>query len=423
MQETLPNRMAVTGAVVVDQQVQRPIRVFMMDLLSIVPYYTGHLCAALKNVSELQVEVGTITYHLDPEFFRRKKLQTNPGALDIISKVRIDSPPLRRVLKTIEWLVNMVALLLRFAFSKPDLIHVQFLPMLKLGVPLELWFLRLARKRGIKVIYTVHNVLPHDSGTEQQAKYKIIYSLADRLICHDICAKQRLIEEFQVPLEKISVIAHGPLFDQPTQRAVGNGRQSLGLAKQQTLVLWQGILRPYKGVSFLLQAWRRVMSELGEEQACLAIVGNGDQELIASIQEEVASLGIAPTVKLDLRFISVDEMTDLYLDADVLVYPYSEVTTSGALMTGIGYGKAIIATRLPAFEQLLHDEQNALLVSYGNADELASTLLRLIRDEPLRQRLGDRAKESYSNGSQWSDIAGQTLQCYQAALQPGAGCQ
>ena len=59
-------------------------------------------------------------------------------------------------------------------------------------------------------------------------------------------------------------------------------------------------------------------------------------------------------------------MADLYQDAEILVYPYGEVTTSGALMTGIGYGKAIVATRLPAFEQLLHDGENALLVAYGD---------------------------------------------------------
>ena len=114
-------------------------------------------------------------------------------------------------------------------------------------------------------------------------------------------------------------------------------------------------------------------------------------------------------------------MTDLYLDADVLVYPYGEVTTSGALMTGIGHGKAIVATRLPAFEQLLHNEENALLVNYGDVDALASILLRLIKDEPLRLRLGKSAKESHAKGYQWTDIASQTFDCYKSALYPNEG--
>lgn len=413
MQQILQNTVATST-----RQVDRPIRVFMMDLLSIVPYYTGHLCAALRDVEELRVDIGSITYHLDPDFFQRKQLQTNPGALDLISRIRIHSPMLRRVLKTGEWLINMAALALRFILSKPDLIHVQFLPMLKLGVPLEFWLLKLARKRGIKVVYTIHNVLPHDSGPEQKATYEAIYGLADRLICHDTCASERLVREFNVDSSKISIIAHGPLFDQPTSRKVGSARNSLKLSPSQTLVLWQGILRPYKGVSFLLKAWQKVMKNLTDQQAVLAVVGNGDEQLLDEVREQVRSLNLSSSVKLDLRFISVDEMTDLYLDAGILVYPYSEVTTSGALMTGIGYGKAIVATRLPAFEQLLQNGENALLVAYGDTDALASSLLNLINDETLRARLGDRVKHSYQNGSQWAGIAAQTLACYQSAIAP-----
>ena len=413
MQQILQNTVASAT-----RQSDRPIRVFMMDLLSIVPYYTGHLCAALKDVEELKVDIGTITYHLDPDFFHRKKLQTSPGAIDLVSKVRINSDMLRRALKTSEWLINMVALAFRLVFAKPDLIHVQFLPMLKLGVPLELWLLKLAHKRGIKVVYTVHNVLPHDSGPEQEATYEAIYTLADRLICHDTCARERLVKEFKVDSSKISIIPHGPLFDQPNSRKAGTARTRLELSPNQTLVLWQGILRPYKGVSFLLKAWQKVMKNLKDQQAVLAIVGNGEEQLLAQVREEVRCLNPSSSVKLDLRFISVDEMTDLYLDADILVYPYSEVTTSGALMTGIGFGKAIVTTRLPAFEQLLQNGENALMVSYGDTDALASSLLSLINNDSLRARLGNRAKDCYQNGSQWAGIAAQTMACYQSAIAP-----
>ncbi len=413
MQQMIQSTVATSAT-----QMDRPIRVFMMDLLSIVPYYTGHLCAALRDVEELRIDIGAITYHLDPDFFQRKKLQTNPGALDLISNIKIGSPMVRRVLKTGEWLINMAALALRFTIAKPDVIHVQFLPMLKLGVPLELWLLKLARKRGISVVYTVHNVLPHDSGPEQRATYESIYALADRLICHDICASDRLVKEFNVDARKISIIPHGPLFDQPTSRKAGTARTKLGLSPNQTLVLWQGILRPYKGVSFLLKAWQKVMKKLKEQQAVLAVVGNGEEQLLEEVREEVKSLDLASSVKLDLRFISIDEMTDLYLDASILVYPYSDVTTSGALMTGIGYGKAIVATRLPAFEQLLQDGENALLVPYDDTDALAASLLRLINDKSLTARLGERAKDSHQNGSQWAGIAAQTLACYQSAIAP-----
>ena len=180
------------------------------------------------------------------------------------------------------------------------------------------------------------------------------------------------------------------------------------------LVLWQGILRPYKGVPFLLDAWKQVQAATG--RACLAIVGSGGAELIRSIHEQVASLEIALSVRLELRFVSVEELADFYLAADILVYPYSEITTSGALMTGIGYGKAIVASRLPAFDHLLRDGDNAMLVSYGDVQDLARTLVRLIGEPGLRHRLGESARESHLSGPRWADIAASTARCYESAL-------
>ena len=393
-----------------------PIRVFMMDLLSIVPYYTGHLCSALKQVDGLDVQLGSITYHLDREFFNRQGIKTNPGAFDVISKTQIPSVWLRRFLKTAEWLVNMTALSIRFAFSKPDVIHVQFMPMLSAGLPLETWFLKLAKLQGIKIVYTVHNILPHDSGLEQKAVFQQIYSLADRLICHDEPAKLRLIDEFGISPRKISIVAHGPLFAKAEPSIKGTARKRLGIPEQQVLVLWQGILRPYKGVPFLLSAWDRVTEAIGTGPACLAVVGNGEHQLQEELRALVSGLRHSSSVKLDLRFIPVEEMNDLYSDADIVVYPYSDVTTSGALMTGIAQSKAIIATNLPAFSQLLRHNENGLLVNYGQVEEFAAAIKLLIKDASLRNRLGQTASSEYSGQNQWDEIASQTLACYQTAL-------
>lgn len=406
------------GAMAIKHKVHPPIRVFMMDLLSIVPYYTGHLCSALDQVEGLDVTLGSITYHLDKGFFNRQGVRTHPGAFDVISNLPIKSALARRLLKTAEWVMNMAALCVRFAICKPDLIHTQFLPMISLRVPLEIWFLKLARLRGIKIVYTVHNILPHDSGQQQKATFQIIYSLADRLICHDEPALKRLVHEFGIDPKKISIVPHGPLFDNIPTLARGKARKRLNIAEQQVMVLWQGILRPYKGVPFLLDAWSEALRTMSNSEASLAIVGNGEDQLMKELQQQIAAMNDSGTVKLDLRFIPIEEMNELYGDADVIVYPYSEVTTSGALMTGICQGKAIVATNLPAFSQLLIDDVNGLLVQYGDTKELAYALRRLIQDRALRLRLGSAAAESHAGRNQWATIAEQTLACYRSTLEP-----
>jgi glycosyltransferase involved in cell wall biosynthesis len=79
-------------------------------------------------------------------------------------------------------------------------------------------------------------------------------------------------------------------------------------------------------------------------------------------------------------------------------------------MTGIGYGKAIVATRTPAFEQILKHNDNALLISYGDTNEFSGELNRLIGDADLRQRLGERLRRSQITS--WEAIAAMTAACY-----------
>jgi len=392
----------------------RGLRVYMMDLVSNVPYYTGHLSAALGRMEGLRVTLGSITYSYDPAFFHRRGLRNDPGVLDFTYRLPKLPASLRRGAKLVESLVNLAAVAARFSTSRPDVLHVQFTPLVNYGLPFEIWLLRLARRLGIRIVYTVHNVLPQDTGERHRRTYEHIYRQADRLICHDQAAAVRLVGEFAIAPERISVIPHGPLFLPAGEISPKAARRRLGLREDECVVLWQGILRPYKGVAFLLDAWRRVADHnLG---ARLAIVGVGDDDQVRQVRRQVSELGLADQVRLELRFVSLDELTDYYSATDILVYPYSEITTSGALMTGIGYGKAIVASALPAFERILRDGENALLVPYGKVDALAECLSGLICCPELRRRLADGLNASQSAVTGWTDIAAQTRDCYAAAV-------
>jgi len=102
-----------------------------------------------------------------------------------------------------------------------------------------------------------------------------------------------------------------------------------------------------------------------------------------------------------------------------LVYPYKEVTTSGALMAAVAYRKAIVATSLPAFQEVLRDKETALLVDYGDAEALASSLRRLILAPKERERLSFELASDASLNS-WSRIARETRHCYASVLQDRA---
>jgi len=380
----------------------------MMDLWATVPYYTAYLSRALL-AEGVDVTVGSITYYLDRDCFSSRGIKVDPGLLDVVGKFSLPRLP-RRVLKLLEALANLSALSVRFLVSPPDVIHVQFLPMLKWSLPLDFWFLEFCRKRGSKIVLTVHDLLPHDTGEALKGTYLELYRMADRLICHSDHIRTRLRVDFSVPEEKVSVIPHGPFFyDLP----VASSKQipwGLELEPGGVLVLWQGIIAPYKGVDLLLDAWQKVEAQC---EACqLIIAGTGSPELLEKIREQVKSLGLQH-VHLKLRFIEAIELVALYRTADVVVYPYRAITTSGALATGLALGKTIVASDLPVFREALVHRENALLVDPQNSAELAGALIELMQDADLRERLAGRVRAMDFGGQSWISIARMTAQAYE----------
>lgn len=386
---------------------RRP-RVFMMDLWATVPYYTAYLCRALLK-EHVDLTVGSISYYLDPTCFSSRGIRLHPGFLNVVGKFRLPRLP-RRILKLLESTLNLSALTMRFLISPPDIIHVQYLPMLMSPLPLDLWFIKLCRRRGSKIVLTVHDLLPHDTGETHKRIFQDLYLMVDGIICHSDSIRTRLRAEFSVPEEKVSVIPHGPFFYDLPEPASEQTLQRFGLESGKLLVLWQGIIFPYKGIDLLLDAWQQV--EANSIDARLLIVGTGAPEFAEQIREQINRLGLKQ-VQLHLRFVSTGELVALYRAADVVVYPYRAITTSGALATGLALGKTIIASDLPVFRELLTDRINALLVDPQNSAALAGGLMELSDNLSLRQRLAASVRAMDFGDQSWLAIGKKTVKAYE----------
>ena len=162
----------------------------MMDLWATVPYYTAYLSRALL-AEQVDLTVGSISYYLDSTCFSSRGIKLDPGLLDVVGKFRLPRLP-RRILKFLESVLNLSALTVRFLISPPDVIHVQYLPMLMSPLPLDLWFIELCRRRGSKIVLTVHDLLPHDTGETYKQTFHDLYHMVDGIICHSDTSEQGL---------------------------------------------------------------------------------------------------------------------------------------------------------------------------------------------------------------------------------------
>jgi len=392
------------------------MKVVILDLLCAVPYYCGYLCRSLRSTG-VDATLASPRYYLDPMCFARSGVHNDAGFLDVTASLRMRRQFLRRAVRFAEAVVNLTAWAIRLTLFRPEILHVQYLSLLVRGVALEIRFLKFVRWLGIRLVYTVHDAVLHDIGATTFGRHEEVYRMADALICHTDATKRFLLRELGISPGRIFVIPHGPLFGDMASMSEIEARSALRLSKDECIVLWQGIIKDYKGLPFLLESWKKVQQR--RIPARLLVVGTGENRLLNQIRELVNGFEIRESVSMVFEFVPSDRLILYYRAADILVYPYKTITTSGALMTGVAFGKAIVATALPYFEEELHDGRDALLVPYGDSTSMADAIERLATQPALRRELG-AAIASVNSRNSWETIAAATQRCYKETLGSGA---
>ncbi len=159
-----------------------------------------------------------------------------------------------------------------------------------------------------------------------------------------------------------------------------------------TLVLFTGRLVPRKGVEFLLEAWRGVISEFPD--ARLLVLGDGPIQ--GRLEKTAADLGISGSVRFMGR---VDNVPEYLRAADVFVLPSLQEGLPNSLLEAMASGLPVVATRIGGNVDVVREGLDALLVAPADPDELEKALGSLLRNAALRESLRTAAygsiRESY----------------------------
>ena len=205
----------------------------------------------------------------------------------------------------------------------------------------------------------------------------------------------------------MALIPHGPLF---IDRALPERRDAatrLGLSPAPT-VLFLGLIRPYKGLDVLADAWPGVRA--ADADARLLIVG---KVFDPTVRPELDRARKLPGVDVVDHYVSVAEMLDYYAVADVVVFPYHRISQSGSFMTAVGLGRPTVITPI---EGLL--EQARTLTSCTVADEVSATAVAralttsLARAADLQLAAGRDRDAIGESAVGWAAIAAATLAVY-----------
>lgn len=241
------------------------------------------------------------------------------------------------------------------ALGAGDVIHIQWTsPIAHVGSDTADswrrvdWFqriLRAAQKRGAALIWTVHNIVPHDAVHLEQevALARFLAGNADAVHVMNPATPAAVAGLYKLPAEKTFTIPHcSYLGVYPQSLKRGEARADLGLAEDDTAVLFLGQMRPYKGLDVLLPA----LSRLGESRDDLVLLLAGKTNPADADQIEQL---IPQNIRV-IRHHSHVEDADLqrwFLAADITALPYRKVLNSGSVMLSATFGVPVLLPDLP----------------------------------------------------------------------------
>src|ERR1022692_3965415 len=277
-----------------------PVRVHVVDPSAYTPPYDHALCRALA-AADTEVELFTSHFAYGPvarpsgyvrhEFFYRVAFGSPGGRMRTASKLAQHVPDMLRY---------------RRAARAAEVVHFQWLAVQHLdGRLLPSRLMSDGRRRPL--VLTAHDVLPREPRRGQLAAQRRLYDRFDAIVVHSEHGRGRLIEELGVDAGRVHTIPHGvfthlkkkapprargaTLFgdshaegEQPP--SAGRPRKEIGAGPpaslepvdfetptERPMVLMFGLMRPYKGIDVLLEAWRGVGGQAPIEDAELLIAG------------------------------------------------------------------------------------------------------------------------------------------------------
>jgi glycosyltransferase involved in cell wall biosynthesis len=363
------------------------MRVQVVDPSAYTPPYDHALCGALARAgAEVELITSPFVYGTvpTPDSYRVSERFYRHAVGGPASRLRLAA-------KLAEHVPDMLAL--RRHAEAADVVHFQWLAV----QPLDRFLLP---RRPL--VLTSHDLLPREPRPFQLGAQRRLYDAVDAVVAHSEYGRARLVDDLGVSADRVRVIHHGA-FDFLRTLSPSELPAELG-EPRGPVVLFFGLLRPYKGVDVLLRAWRSVAPGPGE----LWIVGR------PRMRVDGLRADSGPGVKWVPRFVSDPELAACFRRADIVVLPYlrtERLDFSGVLATALAFGKPIVLSDVGGFSEVA-DAGAARLVPPGDPDALAEALFELLSDSNRREALARGAREAAQGPYSWERTAELTMTLY-----------
>lgn len=237
---------------------------------------------------------------------------------------------------------------------------------------------------GKKIIWTMHNKMPHDQKDLWLKKLfmQLIIKSSDLIIVHSKSSIGILISEFACKAEKIKYIPHPDYIG--VYPAVPNQIADTKLPEKKVLkLLFLGAVKPYKNIELLID----VIKPFTNTEVQLTIAGKASGQYKNSIIDYVGS---SSNINLILEFIPDEKLTSIISDSDLLILPYDVKSSlnSGTVILAFSNRKTVICpaigtiSDLPDSEMVLSYSYQSQIEHFQELNKVVAKAIKMKKENP-----------------------------------------
>jgi glycosyltransferase involved in cell wall biosynthesis len=344
------------------------------------------------------------------------EFQGKPGVTFL--NLRGNQQPDASFVRKVSRVLKFYARLIRYAATaKPRIFHILWNNKFETfdRTLLTLYY----KLMGKRIVLTAHNVnaARRDSRDTflNRLTLRIQYRLADKIFVHSEKMKLELVGEFGVQSSRITVIPFGINNSVPnTSQRSEEARHLLGIAHGQRTILFFGNIAPYKGLEYLVAAFKQIVAQRKDYKLVIAGRPKNCETYWTEIQKALREDLQTGRVLLRANFIP-DEETEVYFKAaDVLVLPYRHIYQSGVLFLGYNFGLPVLAADVGSLKDEIVEGKTGFVFRPEDPTDLARVIEAYFNSD-LYKDLGKRREEirHYATACySWNTIGQVTMTVY-----------
>lgn len=252
-----------------------------------------------------------------------------------------------------------------------------------------------------KVLFITENVISHEANKPDKILTNLALSKAKAFLALSNAVKEHLSGWYKTKVFRSEL----PIYDvyKSDGKDTSAYRKSFGFKEDDIVLLFFGLVRKYKGLDLLLEAFADCVQE--DPRLKLLVVGEfyEDPESYLSI---IKNRGIEQSVTVENRFVANEEVERYVEASDVIALPYRSATQSGVLNVAYGFYKPAIVTNVGELKALVEENKTGIVIDKATVEDIKAGIKKFVQQKEQGTPFAAHIKDYIANRHTFTQVNG-----------------